>query len=455
MWCLCTQSGCTPLHEALENEHYEVIELLLTLGQADPALVNSEGVAPLALARSERAIELIRQALQAKQIRDNLKALQQTQPQLTQLMHTVKQGAENSYAMAVTEGVTNVDDADGLGVSSLSPQGRYSNGGSNPVVASVSAGAVAGEDDAAHDHCTDSDDHTSNSNAKRNSARRSAQLSTQVLATLHSLAQASPLTIECLKQFGASAAQAELEYARIRKDPSVYEYYLFFIQSVSSAVMACQTIASGFVDDARMSASEQIMEGLDTAAQAVSWMGVPLVTGIARFIVGKVNQFDRQRTIRRITTYFPSVDSHKYIEILAREMCILVWKEIHQVLRETKKASKRSILDRVMRVVEWMDTATNLSVVQGLACGHASKLIDAMMESERPFAVEYQHLPQLLQWATGEPCQRSSLLVVTVRLCTSIIRAGSARLCSFYASSDRCPWLFHRPGSERDRIPTG
>jgi hypothetical protein len=35
---------------------------------------------------------LVQQALQAKALRDNLKALQQTQPQLTQLTHNVRQG---------------------------------------------------------------------------------------------------------------------------------------------------------------------------------------------------------------------------------------------------------------------------------------------------------------------------------------------------------------------------
>jgi hypothetical protein len=45
---------------------------------------------------------LVQQALQAKALRDNLKALQQTQPQLTQLTHNVRQGAENSYAVTTS-----------------------------------------------------------------------------------------------------------------------------------------------------------------------------------------------------------------------------------------------------------------------------------------------------------------------------------------------------------------
>jgi hypothetical protein len=112
---------------------------------------------------------------------------------------------------------------------------------------------------------------------------------------------------------------------------------------------------------------------------------------------------DRQRTIRRITTYFPSVDSHKFIEILARELTLFLAKDIHSVLRETKKQPKQSIVDRVMRVVEWMNTATNLTVVQALACGHAAKLIDKLMRQEAPFAVQFEHIALLLEWVTDRP----------------------------------------------------
>lgn len=368
-----------------------MIELLLSLGQADPTLVTSDGRAPLSLARSERAIGLVSHALQAKQIRDSLRALQQTQPQLTQLTHTVKHGAENSYTVAV-EGASSLDSSTDEAVAQVVID-RTSDG---IVLANTTDGSKA---EKSKQSAVEEED---SSSARRHSARRSAQLSTQVLSTLHSLANASPLTIDCLKRLGASVAQAEQQYDRIRKDPTVYEYYLFFIQSVSSAVLACQTIASGFVDDARVTSAEQIMGGIDMAAQAVSWMGAPLVTGIGKFLLGLANNFDRQRTIRRITTYFPSVDSHKFIEILARELTILLWKDIHAVLRETKKASKLSILNRVMRAVEWMNTSTNLSVVQGFACGHASLLIDTLMRSEQPFVVEYSHLPVLMEWTTGK-----------------------------------------------------
>jgi hypothetical protein len=342
---------------------------------------------------------LVQQALQAKALRDNLKALQQTQPQLTQLTHNVRQGAENSYA------VTTSAEVDAFSGAVVAANDAY-NAGSDELAARCNVSSVlatahsVADGTSQQDLVTDGD--TNNSSSKRHSARRSAQLSTQVLATLHNLAQASPLTIECLKQFGESAALAEQQYDRIRRDPTVYEYYLFFIQSVSSAVLACQTIASGFVDDARLSAAENIMQGIDTAAQAVSWMGAPIVTGIGRELVGLANKIDRQRTIRRITTYFPTVDSHKYIEILARELSILLWKDIHVVFRETKKVSKYDILNRVMRAVEWLDTATNLSVVQGLACSHAARLVDALMRTEPAVVVEYRHVSLLLQWASGE-----------------------------------------------------
>jgi hypothetical protein len=340
---------------------------------------------------------LVQQALQAKALRDNLKALQQTQPQLTQLTHNVRQGAENSYAVTTS---AEVDAFSGAVVGAIDAQ----NAGSDELAALSNAASVLATAHSVTDAAAQQDliSDANTSSAKRHSARRSAQLSTQVLATLHSLAQASPLTIECLKQFGESAALAEQQYDRIRRDPTVYEYYLFFIQSVSSAVLACQTIASGFVDDARLSAAENIMQGIDTAAQAVSWMGAPIVTGIGRALVGLANKIDRQRTIRRITTYFPTVDSHKYIEILARELSILLWKDIHAVFRETKKVSKYDILNRVMRAVEWLDTATNLSVVQGLACSHAARLVDALMRTEPAVVVEYRHVPLLLQWSSGE-----------------------------------------------------
>ena len=358
------------------------------------------------LARSEAAIHLISNALQAQKIRSSLWELQQCQPQLTELTHTVR---------VVPSVLAERDDAHCSDQDSHSTQlptaeqhgtdvAREFKSPSLDVIASSSVDygpqSAVELDRQVHTEVSEAPDAHSDSSSRRASARRSAQLSADVLSTLHSLAQASPLTIECLKQFGASAVQAEQEYDFIRRDPTLYEYYLFFIQAVSSAVLASQSIASGMIDDARLSTAEQVMQGIDVAAQAVSWMGAPLVTGIGKFLIGIPHTLERQRTIRRITTYFPSVDSHKYIEILARELTMFLAKDIRAVLRETKRSSKASILERVMKVVEWMNTATNLSAVQGYACGHAARLIDTMMCCDGAFAVEFQHIPQLMQWAS-------------------------------------------------------
>lgn len=365
------QNGYTPLHEAVEYEHTNILEMLLATDKADMSVVDSEGRTPVMVAKNDKLVTLLLEAEQRQvmqnaiqgSIHESLLQLQLSQPQLTDL--TVPQSSMGQLSVA--------DD----GADSSGPANDSINN-TPPVIRNSMR--VIGE----HSHTG------------------TVLISSTALSKLTSLAEASPGTIECLKHFGASAVQAELEYDKIRRDPTVYEYYLFFIQAVSSAVLASQSIASGMIADARLSSAEQVMQGIDSAAQAVSWMGAPLITGIGKVLVRIPNTFDRQRTIRRIATYFPSVDSHKYIEMLARELTIFLAKDTHAILREAKKAPKQSILDRVMKVVEWMSTSTNLTVVQGYACGHAAMLIDTMMRSEDPFAVELQHIPLLMHWASGK-----------------------------------------------------
>lgn len=221
-------------------------------------------------------------------------------------------------------------------------------------------------------------------------------------ANLVSLAQASPQTIEYLKQFGNRAVLAEKQYNKIKSEPTLHEYYLLFLQSVSSAVLASQSIASDMLEDCRLSTAEQVVGGMQVAANLLGGpFGSPIIIGIGQYLVQLPHKLERQRSIRRITTCFPSVDAHKFIEMVARELTIYLEKEIKAVLRQAKSQTKKSILARVMKAVEWLQTADNLSPVQGYACGHAARLIDTVMKLERPFEVQYEHVPLLMHWACG------------------------------------------------------
>jgi hypothetical protein len=388
------------------------LELLLTrsaeavdIHQKDP-----EGRTLVMVVISDAMVSLVQNAVQSALLKESLASIQMSQPQLTDLtcsasdlggIESEGEGDENC-GISQQPGTGSIDESSASRTSSPT---IGINGSPPPKPPHKDIGSGINRHNSIGRSSVERQ-----SMGQRRSASNVAQLSAVDVSKLTSLAQASPLTIECLKQLGLSAAKAELEFSLIRRDPLAYEYYLFFIQATTSTVLASQSIASGMISDARQSTGERVMQGIDTAAQAVSWMGAPLVTGIGRYLVSIPNTLDRQRTIRRIVEFFPSVDSHKYIEILARELTVCVCKDIHELMREAKRHPKQGIVDRVMKAVEWLQTATNLTPIQALACTHSARLIDTMMKTHAPTVVDISLIERMIQWACNKPLEEVRLL---------------------------------------------
>lgn len=218
---------------------------------------------------------------------------------------------------------------------------------------------------------------------------------------LKSLAEASPQVIDFLKNFGNAAYEADQQYQTITKDPSLYEYYITFNKNISGVVVAAQGISSGMVADNRTSNAEQLVNLINSAASATSVFALPLVTSLFALVVKIPNDIDRVRTLKRITTCFPSIDSHKYIEILAREVTMLLAADIRQVLKLAKKHSKASILSMAAKAVEWLRTYDNVTPIQAYANMHSALLLSRMMKHDPPFTVQHTDIPMLIEWATG------------------------------------------------------
>eukprot|EP01034_Spumella_vulgaris_P036691 gene36691-45260_t len=216
-----------------------------------------------------------------------------------------------------------------------------------------------------------------------------------------SLASASPQTIDYLKTLGDNGVIAEQQYTFIRSDPLLHQYYIAFNQAVSSAVLACQSINSGMVSDSRVSNSEQIMSYIDMVAGASGLPGcVSIATGICSFLVKLPNDALRAKSVSKVTTAFPSVDSHKFIEILSRELTILQQNEIRSIA--TSETVRRSAWEKIKRTVEWLQTLDNATAVQTFASSHASILLDKLMLTDPAVTVQHSDITRLIEWIVAD-----------------------------------------------------
>ena len=214
------------------------------------------------------------------------------------------------------------------------------------------------------------------------------------------LADASPQSILFLRSMGEAAALAEQQYSIIRADPALHEYYLYVNQSLSSAVLACQSITSGMIDNDQVSTVENLAQNLDLAAEAVGLLGAPLLTGIARYLISLPFVHERNKAVANVVYCFPSIDSHKFIEMLARELAIYIkdstaFVEAVKAQREStqkestnttkkKKKSKRiseQVVDGALRAVAWLlpDSIQLLTPVQAHALAQAGRLMETLM----------------------------------------------------------------------------
>lgn len=224
---------------------------------------------------------------------------------------------------------------------------------------------------------------------------------------LQTLSQASPQTLQHLRSLGDSGQLSDKQNAYILSDPALQEYFVSFIQAVTSAVLASQTIASRMVADTRTSLIEKCSEfiSFDKVADwmhlAGSSVGIPfasIATGICKYFIQLPYDIARTHAIQRVTKAFPSVSSHQLIETLARELTLLMQDEIRSIA--SSPTLQRTLWEKAKRAWEWLQTYDNATSVAAYAATHATMLIAGLCKCEEPpFTVQLCDLERLIMWA--------------------------------------------------------
>lgn len=121
--------------------------------------------------------------------------------------------------------------------------------------------------------------------------------------------------------------------------------------------------------------------------------------------------------------YFPSIDSHKYINILALSMTIIMFDEINILninLHNNNNIYSYRMFNKIIKLVKWIDENSFSNVIEKYAISHVAKLIEHMMmyncnnssndsnscsnddfSKEYGFAVDMNNISVLLCWCTG------------------------------------------------------
>ena len=105
-----------------------------------------------------------------------------------------------------------------------------------------------------------------------------------------------------------------------------------------------------------------------------------MVTGVLKAIVSIPNEVHRARSLKRMTTAFPTIEYLKYVEILSRELTIIQQSTLRQLIQS--KTNQKTLYDRVKSVVEWVQTYDNLSVIESYATTCASIIVDRCVYCE-------------------------------------------------------------------------
>lgn len=213
----------------------------------------------------------------------------------------------------------------------------------------------------------------------------------QQLSLAHFAATTSSDVLTYLGHFGSQMHQHRQEMDFILQHPVLTDFYLYFHRSVSTTVLGFQTLYSQMVVDNRSSQAEQITGMLDNLAQSSNIAAIPLITGILQEIVKFPNDIHRTQVLNHITKCFPSVDSHRYLESLARELTV----EEALIIQRTYRAAvaQASHKSKILRVLQqaagWLYETVmqrgdesefySMNPVQALAIAYASRLLDGLM----------------------------------------------------------------------------
>lgn len=212
----------------------------------------------------------------------------------------------------------------------------------------------------------------------------------QQLSLAQFASSASSDVLSYLSQFGQQQQQSREEMDYILQHPALTDFYLYFHRSVSTTILGFQTLFSQLVVDNRQSQGEQITEMIDSLAQSSNIAAIPLITGILKEVVKFPNDTQRSQVLNKVTKCFPSVDSHRILEVLARELTLEERDFIQQTMRMTKTMSNQTaVLQTLKRSAGWLyetfvlrgeeSQYYSFNPVQALATTYASQLLDKLM----------------------------------------------------------------------------
>lgn len=214
----------------------------------------------------------------------------------------------------------------------------------------------------------------------------------QQLSLAHFAASTSSDVLTYLGHFGNQLHQHRQAMDFILQHPVLTDFYLYFHRSVSTTILGFQTLYSQMVVDNRSSQAEQITGMLDNLAQSSNIAAIPLITGILQEIVKLPQDIHRTQVLNHITKCFPSVDSHRYLESLARELTVeeaLIIQRTYRAAVAQQASQKSKILRVLQQAAGWLYETVllrgeesemySMNPVQALAIAYASRLLDGLM----------------------------------------------------------------------------
>ncbi len=157
--------------------------------------------------------------------------------------------------------------------------------------------------------------------ARQSKRMQQLQLFVENTQKLAILAEASPQTLNYLRILGDNGSQAEVQYATIHSNPALASYYTTLNRSITSTLMASQSIFSGMVD-ASHGTAVQLLSIANSAAKSTNIPALPLLTGIMKLVGETIEARGRQKIINRLTTRTPTLQHYAIIEMMARELTL-------------------------------------------------------------------------------------------------------------------------------------
>lgn len=251
---------------------------------------------------------------------------------------------------------------------------------------------------------------------------------------LLALSAADPLAIQHLLQSNDLQLHQQARIHYIQTHPFLQIYYLTFVKYLSSCVIALQALHSEFIQDTRSSQPEDVMAMLDSLATYSGFAGVGLVTYVGMYLCSLHGDAERKYTIDQVMHVFPTISSHRFIDLLAQDLTIENEKEIHALAREAKNSSlnKPNIILRWINKAEglltWIqegfssvtggylvggngNSSTANELIESFALVHAGKVLDGIFRY-RKHSCHESHQKQILHRLNIYPLEENKLWIL-------------------------------------------